>query len=89
MTKRRTFARLSLLFILKSLVFHKLFLYLCSRYNTLMRIIMVTLTGMKRGNGRAARVISARVRLSGRTDKPKSEVLTIEEFERRAQDGTL
>ena len=54
-----------------------------------MRIIMVTLTGMKGENGRAVRVISARVRLSGRTDKPKSEVLTIEEFERRAQNGTL
>ena len=36
-----------------------------------------------------ARVISARVQLSGRTDKPKSEILTIEEFERRAKDGTL
>ena len=54
-----------------------------------MRIIMVTLTGMKRDNGRAARVISARIRLSGRTDKPKSEILTIKEFERRAQNGTL
>ena len=50
---------------------------------------MVTLTGMKRENGRMAHVISARVRLSGRTDKPKSEILTIEEFERRAQNGTL
>ena len=39
--------------------------------------------------GRVVRVISARVRLSGRTDKPKSEILTIEEFERRAKDGTL
>ena len=38
---------------------------------------------------RMARVISARVRLSGRSDKPKSEILTIEEFERRAQNGTL
>ena len=35
--------------------------------------------------GRMARVISAKVRLSGRTDKPKSEILTIEEFKRRAE----
>lgn len=54
-----------------------------------MRIFMTTITGMKRENGRMARVVSARVCLSGRTDKPKSEILTIEEFERRAQDGTL
>ena len=46
-----------------------------------MRINMVTQTGMKRENGRTARVISVSVRLSGRTDKPKSEELTIEKFE--------
>jgi len=45
---------------------------------------MVTLTGMKRENDRTARIISASVRLSGRTDKPKSEELTIEKFEQRA-----
>ena len=44
---------------------------------------------MSNPTGRMARVISAKVRLSGRTDKPKSEILTIEEFERRAKDGTL
>ena len=50
---------------------------------------MATMTATNRSNGRTARVISARVRLSGRTDKPKSEILTIKEFERRAQNGTL
>ncbi len=44
---------------------------------------------MSNQTGRMVRVISARVRLSGRTDKPKSEILTIEESERRAKDGTL
>ena len=50
---------------------------------------MVTMTGMRRRNDRIARVVSARVRLSGRADKPKSEILTIDEFERRASNGTL
>ena len=48
-----------------------------------------TTARMSQTGRRTARVISARVRLSGRTDKPKSEILTIEEFERRAQNGTL
>lgn len=38
---------------------------------------------------RMARVISARVRMSGRTDKPQSEILTIDEFENRVKNGTL
>ena len=50
---------------------------------------MATMTATNRSNGRTARVVSARVRLSGRTDKPKSEILTIKEFERRASNGTL
>ena len=51
---------------------------------------MTTMTARMNSIGhRTARVISARVRLSGRTDKPKSEILTIEEFERRMQNGTL
>ena len=48
-----------------------------------------TTARMSQTGCRTARVISARVRLSGRTDKPKSEILTIKEFERRAQNGTL
>lgn len=51
---------------------------------------MATMTARTNLTGhRMARVVSARIRLSGRTDKPKSEILTIEEFERRAQNGTL
>ncbi|MBQ3699808.1 MAG: hypothetical protein II886_07855 [Prevotella sp.] len=50
---------------------------------------MEAMTATNRSKGRTARVVSARVRLSGRTDKPKSEILTIKEFERRAQNGTL
>lgn len=33
--------------------------------------------------------VAAKIRLSGRTDKPKSEVMSIEEFERRLKKGTL
>ena len=50
---------------------------------------MATMTVTNRSNGRTARVVSARVRLSGRTDKPKSEILTLKEFEHRAQNVML
>ncbi len=41
---------------------------------------MVTLTGMKGGNGRAARVISAIVRLSGSLGSLADEIVTECEF---------
>ena len=57
--------------------------YLCTQ-NRKKETIMEART-TSNTTGRMARVISAKVRLSGRTDKPKSEILTIEEFKRRAE----
>jgi len=46
-------------------------------------------TKIKKATSSRCRVVSAKVKLSGNPAKPKSEVMSVEDFERRLEDGNI